>query len=82
MTLEYDTRTRRFKIQISETVFRAAEKMAEESNGKKSITRILSDLCEEAAEDLVKGLTLEDELIVNERIRENIEKRMKEREKK
>ena len=80
MTLEYDTTTRRIRIQIPETVYRAIEKAAEENN--KTISKFARELFEQATDELVKTLTLEDEIVVNDRIRQNIEKRMNARKKK
>ena len=80
MSGEYDTRTRRIKVQILETTYRAIEKQAETDH--KTPTGLAGELLEQAAKELAGTLTLEDELIVNDRIRKNIETRMKKREKK
>jgi uncharacterized protein (DUF1778 family) len=80
MTLEYDTTTRRIRIQIPEEVYRAIEKAAEEKN--QTVSKFARKLFEDATAELVKTLTLEDEMVVNERIKKNIEERMKARKKK
>lgn len=77
MTLEYDTSTRRIKIQVSEMVYRALEIQAEKEG--KSISKVAREWFEEAAGPFLKKLTLEDELIVNKRIQKNIEARMEAR---
>lgn len=78
--LEYDTNTRRIKVQVTETTYRAIEKKAEETS--QTVSKLARVLLEDAARELAKDLTLEDELIVNERIRKNIESRMNARGKK
>jgi hypothetical protein len=78
MSLEYDTTTRRIRVQITETAYRAIEKEAEALG--KSVSSVARSCIESGAEKLIRKLTLEDELIVNERIKKNIEARMAARE--
>lgn len=74
MTLEYDTDTRRCPIQVSESAYRALEKLA--ADRKCSIARAMRQVLEDALDPYVQKLTLEDQLVVAKRVATNIERRL------
>ena len=71
----YNIYTRRIKVQLSEHIIRAIEVMAK--NEGVSFRRKMEDLLQEMLDSLGFELSLEDEKIVLERAKSNLEKRIK-----
>lgn len=80
MNLEYDTKTRRIKVQIKEETYRIIEKLAE--TNRKSISSMSRSLLEDAIEPYVDLLTPEDDKIIAQRILDNVNARMEARSRK
>lgn len=80
MNLEYDTKTRRIKVQIKEETYRIIEKLAD--TNRKSISSMSRSLLEDAIEPYVDLLTPEDDKIIAQRILDNVNARMEARSRK
>ena len=69
----YSIYTRRIKVQLSERIIRSVEVIAEREG--KSFRRVMEDLLQDALDELCFALSPEDERIVLERAKENLERR-------
>lgn len=78
MAQEYDVYTRRISVQITEEHHRMATKIAEERHD--TVANVLRDILSVAISEKCIDLTLDDEAIINERVRMHIQKRIAERE--